>query len=181
MQSHLNPLKGRDQETLAIDVCHTGPADARQLMVVSSGCHGVEGFCGSAVQLDQLNDDNWMALTVQPDLAVSYIHALKPYGFSWLRRVTHENVDLNRDFLDFAHPLDTNPGYESLADALVPQRWPASMFNTLQLLLFVARQGRKGLQSAISKGQHSHPDRLFFCCTEPTWSNQQVRLILHAH
>ncbi|WP_249674821.1 M14 family metallopeptidase [Pseudomonas abieticivorans] len=181
VQSSPHPLKGRDQEALAIDVCRTGPADARQLMVVSSGCHGVEGYCGSAVQLDLLNDDSWMALTDQPDLAVLYIHALNPYGFSWLRRVTHENVDLNRNFLDFTQPLPDNPGYQALADVLVPPRWPASMANTLQLLLFVVRQGHRSLQSAISKGQHSHPDGLFFSGTEPTWSNHQVRAILREH
>ncbi|ROL89250.1 M14 family metallopeptidase [Pseudomonas chlororaphis] len=181
VQTHLHPLKGRDHEALAIDVCRTGPADARQLMVVSSGCHGVEGFCGSAVQLDLLNDDSWIALTAQPDLAVLYIHALNPYGFSWLRRVTHENVDLNRNFLDFDQPLPANPGYQALADVLVPPRWPPSMASNLQLLLFVAREGRKGLQSAISKGQHSHTDGLFFSGTEPTWSNHQVRAILREH
>jgi hypothetical protein len=34
-------------------------------------------------------------------------------------------------------------------------------------MLFVARKGRKALQSAISSGQHSHPDGLFFSGTEP--------------
>ena len=34
-------------------------------------------------------------------VAVLYIHALNPYGFSWWRRTTHENVDLNRNFRDF--------------------------------------------------------------------------------
>jgi len=48
-------------------------------------------------------------------------------------------------------------------------------------MLFVARKGRKALQSAISSGQHSHPDGLFFSGTEPTWSNRQIRAILRQH
>ncbi len=28
------------------------------------------------------------------------IHALNPYGFAWTRRVTEDNVDLNRNFVD---------------------------------------------------------------------------------
>ena len=35
-------------------------------------------------------------------VAVLYVHALNPYGFSWWRRITHENVDLNRNFHDFS-------------------------------------------------------------------------------
>lgn len=181
VSSRVHPLPGRDNETLAIDVCRVGSPSARNLMVVSSGCHGIEGFCGSAVQLDLLADDSWHTLTDQPDLAVLYVHALNPYGFSWQRRVTHENVDLNRNFLDFSQPQPANAGYAAIADLLLPEQWPPSRLNTLKLLLFVARKGRKTLQTAVSSGQHSHPDGLFFSGTAPTWSNQQIREILREH
>lgn len=92
-----------------------------------------------------------------------------------------ENVDLNRNFLDFNQPLPDNSGYRALANVLVPARWPVGLANTLQMMWFVARHGRKGLQSAITRGQHSHPDGLFFCGNEPTWSNQKVRTILRQH
>ena len=39
------------------------------------------------------------------------------------RRVTHENVDLNRNWVDFSRPLPDNPGYDELADAAVPSVW----------------------------------------------------------
>ncbi|WPP02067.1 M14 family metallopeptidase [Pseudomonas sp. HR96] len=181
VQSHLHPLPGRDGEALALDVCRVGPATARNLLVVSSGCHGIEGFCGSAVQLDLLASDDWAASSARPDLAVLYLHALNPYGFSWLRRVTHENVDLNRNFLDFSQPPIANPGYAAIADLLLPEQWPPSRWNLLQLLWFAARKGRKTLQSAISSGQQSHPDGLFFSGTEPTWSNRQLRQVLREH
>lgn len=181
VQSHVHPHTGSDNETLALDVCRVGAPDARNLMVISSGCHGIEGFCGSAVQLDLLNDDSWMALTEQQDLAVLYLHALNPYGFSWLRRVTHENVDLNRNFLDFSQPQPANPGYAAIAHRLLPEQWPPSRINELKLMLQVLRKGRKALQAAISSGQASHPDGLFFSGTAPTWSNQRVRQVLREH
>lgn len=181
VQSFIHPLKGRDGEPLAIDVCRVGAASAPNLMVISSGCHGIEGFCGSAVQVDLLADDAWHSLTQREDLAVLYIHALNPYGFSWWRRATHENIDLNRNFLDFSKPLEDNPGYHAIADLLVPPRWPADLATTLKLMLFVARHGKKALQSAISRGQHSHPQGLFFSGTEPAWSNVRVREILREH
>ncbi|MEJ0064575.1 MAG: DUF2817 domain-containing protein [Caulobacteraceae bacterium] len=45
------------------------------------------------------------------------IHAINPYGFAWLRRVTEENIDLNRNWIDFSQPPPANPGYDELADA----------------------------------------------------------------
>jgi len=57
--SHEHPLKGRDGETLAMDVALDGRADAPRVLVVSSGCHGVEGYCGSGVQVFALHDAEW--------------------------------------------------------------------------------------------------------------------------
>ena len=181
VESHIHPLAGRDGEQLAIDVARSGPANARNLLVISSGCHGVEGFCGSAVQIDLLTDPQWATLTRNDDLAVLYIHALNPYGFSWLRRVTHENVDLNRNFQDFSQPLPDNPDYRAIAELLVPAQWPPALSNPLRLRLHALRHGRKALQSAISRGQHSDPRGLFCAGNASTWSNQQLRQILRQH
>jgi hypothetical protein len=50
VETHLHPMRGRDGEELAMDVARVGPRDARALLVISSACHGAEGFCGSGVQ-----------------------------------------------------------------------------------------------------------------------------------
>ena len=81
-----------------MDVVRDGPADAKAVLIVSSACHGVEGFCGSGVQVALLRNAEWRAAVKASGVAVLYIHALNPYGFSWWRRTTHENVDLNRNF-----------------------------------------------------------------------------------
>jgi hypothetical protein len=49
VQIHVHPMRGRDGEQLALDVVRDGPADARRVLLISSGCHGVEGFCGSGI------------------------------------------------------------------------------------------------------------------------------------
>ena len=51
VETHLHPLPGPQGEPLAIDVVRDGPADARAVLLVSSACHGVEGYCGSGVQV----------------------------------------------------------------------------------------------------------------------------------
>jgi len=56
LQSHPHPLPGSEGEALALDVARDGPPDADKLLIVSSACHGVEGFCGSGVQVYALHD-----------------------------------------------------------------------------------------------------------------------------
>ena len=94
IESHVHPLKGRDGEDLAMDVVRDGPADAKKLLIVSSACHGVEGYCGSGVQVFALHDAEWRAKARDAGVATLYIHALNPYGFSHVRRFTHENLSL---------------------------------------------------------------------------------------
>ena len=178
VQSHPHPLPGSDGEELALDVALAGSPTATNLLVLSSGVHGVEGFCGSAVQVDHLRNREWMQHGQRQDLAVLYLHAINPYGFSWLRRVNEDNVDLNRNFIDFAQPLPDNPDYHALAPLLLPRRQPPTLLSTLGLAGYALRHGSKALQSAITRGQHSHADGLFFAGTSPTWSNQQLRQII---
>src|SRR5262249_21666791 len=114
--SHDHPSRGRDGEPLAMDVVRLGPVDAAGLLVISSACHGVEGFCGSGVQVSLLGDAPFIDAVERSGSAVLLIHALNPYGFSWWRRTTQENVDLNRNFCDFSQPLPMNTAYDEMAD-----------------------------------------------------------------
>ncbi len=181
VESHLHPLRGRDGETLAMDVARAGPADAKSVLVISSACHGVEGFCGSGMQVALLEDAAWHEAAARSGVAVVYIHALNPYGFSWWRRTTNENVDLNRNFRDFTVAPDRNAGYDEIAAFVVPDAWPPDADAIAGLGRFVAERGAKALMQAISGGQVHHPNGLFFGGTEPTWSHVMLRRVLREH
>ena len=187
VHSHVHPLVGRDGEVLAMDVARFGPADAPSLLVVSSACHGAEGFCGSGVQNALLADARFHAEARAAGVAVLYVHALNPYGFSWIRRTTQENVDLNRNWQDFGHhgghasPLPANPGYEELARFVVPPTWPPSPENEAGIAAFVQKHGERALQAALSQGQYTHPEGLFFGGHRPTWSRQTLVHVLEEH
>ncbi|MBS0318516.1 MAG: M14 family metallopeptidase [Proteobacteria bacterium] len=180
-ESHQHPLPGRDGEVLAMDVALDGPADSATLLIVSSACHGVEGYCGSGVQVHALHDADWRAEAKARGVAVLYVHALNPYGFSHIRRVTHENVDLNRNFHDFSKPLPVNEPYRELAPLLLPEQWPPTDENRAAIQQVIAQRGEDYLQAAVSRGQHEFPNGLFFGGTEPTWSNRTVRRVLQAY
>ena len=117
-RTYENPLQGPHGETLATDAAWLGPDDAARVMVLVSATHGVEGFPGSAAQIDWLEAGGEASLPA--GVAALVVHAINPYGFAWQRRVTEEGVDLNRNFVDFSAALPENPGYDELADALVP-------------------------------------------------------------
>ena len=181
MESHTHPLAGREGEVLAMDVALDGPADAKQLLIVSSACHGVEGYCGSGVQVFALHDAEWRAKARDAGVATLYIHALNPYGFSHVRRFTHENVDLNRNFQDFSKPLPVNTAYREVQPLLLPEQWPPGPENTAAVQQYIATRGEAAWQAAISQGQHEFPDGIFFGGTEPTWSNRTLRQVLRQH
>jgi hypothetical protein len=178
IRSHEHPLKGREGETLAMDTALDGSPDAPNLLIVSSACHGVEGFCGSGVQVYAAHDAEWRAKARDAGVAVLYIHALNPHGFSWLRRVTHENVDLNRNFQDFSKPLPENPAYAELHHLLLPEEWPPTAENEAAVQAWIAEHGMTAFQAAITIGQHRFADGLFFGGTAPTWNNATVRQVL---
>ena len=181
VETHVHPLTGRDGEMLGMDVARDGPANAASLLIVSSACHGVEGFCGSGVQVALLGDPEWHQTAHDAGVAVLYIHGLNPYGFSWWRRTTHENVDLNRNFRDFAAAAPGNARYDALASAIVPETWPPDAASVAAIEAFVAEHGAKALQQTISSGQYGHPRGLFYGGDAPTWSHTTLRQVLRQH
>jgi hypothetical protein len=181
VESHIHPEKGRDGEALAMDVVREGPADAKHVLLISSACHGVEGYCGSGVQIDALLSTEWHQAVAQSGVAVVYVHALNPYGFSHVRRVTQENVDLNRNFHDFSKALPENPAYKEIQHLLLPEVWPPNEANLQATQQYILEHGMPKLQAAVSQGQHHDPKGLFFGGQAPTWSNQTIRKVLRQH
>lgn len=180
VRTHVHPLTGPDGETLANDVVWLGPRDARRVLVITSGTHGPELFCGSGAQIDLMlgwRDD------ACPGVALLLCHAVNPYGTAWLRRGNEDNIDINRNYIDFARPLPANPGYEELHEAFVPR---ASDPKTLaaadaRIQDYGARHGAAALRIATSGGQYTHPDGMFYGGTGPSWSRRTMETILSAH
>ena len=181
LRSYQHPEVGPDGGDLFTDCAWIGPADAKAVLVLVSGTHGVEGYCGSGAQIDWLRRGEHTL--VAEGTAVLLIHAINPYGFAWKRRVTHENVDMNRNFVDFSQPLPQNPDYELLADAVKPEDWSEETQAVARkvILDYARAKGFPVLAQTISGGQYSHPDGLFFGGSEPTWSRQTLEEIFREY
>jgi len=176
-----HPEKGPDGADLYTDVARFGAPGAKKMLVLISGTHGVEGFCGSGAQVDYLRRGEVASLP--GDIGLLMIHAINPYGFAWLRRVTHENIDLNRNWVDFERPLPSNAGYEALSTAIVPEEWTDSSRAAAETVIakYAARNGAVATNQAISGGQYSHPLGIFYGGAAPSWSRTTQSRIFADH
>ena len=181
LQTFAHPLAGAEGEALAMDVARAGAFDLPALLVISSACHGVEGHCGSGIQHAMLSAPELLAEAQAAGVALLFVHALNPHGFSHGRRVTHEGVDLNRNFIDFQAPLPANPGYDALAHLVLPASWPPTPDNEAALQAYAGQHGERALQQAITGGQYRHPLGLFYGGAAPTWSRQTIERVLRQH
>lgn len=174
---YANPNKGPDGGDLACETAWIGSEDAAKVLVVISATHGVEGFCGSGIQVDWLTDDGPARL---PDgVAVLMVHALNCHGFAWWRRVTEEGCDLNRNFIDFTQPVPDNPGHDELVDAFVPASLDEATIEAgeRQIAKFRKAHGELAFQSARKAGQYRHAHSVFFGGFEETWSRRTLARI----
>lgn len=177
---YANPNPAPSGGALYTDVAQLGDDDAANIVIAVSGTHGVEGFFGSGCQVGWLREGRWRDLPA--GTAVVLVHAINPYGFAWLRRVNEDNIDINRNFVDFAHIPD-NPAYAGLADILLPDTWDdesrAEMDRRIDA--FTTEHGMKAYRAAVVGGQRSHADGLFYGGREPCWSNGTISEITRTY
>ena len=179
LRHHVHPVaKGAQGEELALDVGVLGDAQAKEVLLLTAGTHGAEGFCGSGCEIGLLADDAFVARVARDGVRVVFLHALNPYGFSHLRRTNEDNVDLNRNFRDWSSAPAPNGAYAEVHGFIVPDTWPPSAANDAELRAYLAAHGEKALQQAVTAGQSEHPDGLFYAGVRPAWSNGILRSVL---
>ena len=178
---HVHPSeRGARGEELSIDVAEIGDERSPAMLLLSSGTHGVEGFCGSGCQVALLSDDAFVEAAERSGVAVLMLHALNPYGFSHLRRANEDNADLNRNFVDFAAPRPPASAYAEIHPLLLPAAWPPPADSEAKLHGWIKLHGEKAFQAAVSGGQYTHPDGMFYGGSHPSWSNACLRSVLRA-
>ncbi len=165
-----HPRTGPNGEALRTEVALIGAAGAGKLLILISGTHGVEGAFGSAVQTAWL--ERQAPLVLPSDTAVLAIHLINPWGTAWGRRVNEDNVDLNRNFIDWTGAPPDNPDYGQFHDALNSAQAGAALGAA------IGKSGEGRVRSIVEAGQYTHPDGLFYGGSAPVWSNVTLNAIL---
>ncbi|MFK7917617.1 MAG: DUF2817 domain-containing protein [Ilumatobacter sp.] len=171
VESFPHPMTGLDGEELAIDVAQIGDPEADSVLVIVCGIHGVEGFTSSALQSWWLDERAGGLDATAPRVVL--IHGLNPVGFSWVRRANEDNVDINRNFVDWSNP-PVNVDYPEIAEALTPREWTelAQAESAGQLLAFAGNVGIEAMSQILIRGQYDYPAGVFYGGSGPAWSHR---------
>ena len=169
-----HPEKGPAGEDLYMDVACVGPEDADHAIVIIAGTHGIEGFCGSGVQTAVM--DNLPQLDSLAGTRIVMVHGHNPYGFAWLRRVNEDNIDLNRNYVDFTEAQDSNEYYLEVKDLVLPEVFGEESEAAMQA--WIKKNGVDNYQKAVMNGQRVDPQGVFYGGTHASWSNQTMHRIL---
>lgn len=166
-------VRGPYGEALVTDIAWLGPADAPHVFLCSSGMHGLEGSAGSAAQ------SAWLAQGVKlpHGVAVCLVHALNAWGFAHVARCTENNVDLNRNFMDFAKTLPANPYYAHVRDVIRlksvgPESLPYLMGEHERL---VKELGPAAMAYAVNAGQYEDAEGLAYGGSVPEFGHRVMR------
>ena len=161
------PVKSNIDTNLTIDFCYIPSlGNTDKILILSSGVHGVEGYVGSAVQLFFMN--NFISEEFISKTGILLIHSLNPYGFKYSRRVTENNVDLNRNS-DINPELyqTVNEGYPKVYDLINPKgevetTSMANRFFFVKAIKEIAKKTMPVLRQAILQGQYKFPEGLYY-------------------
>lgn len=163
-------LRGAEGEALAIDIARLGPARGGAAIVTISGLHGVEGFCGSAVQRRWLESG-------QPAI---HIHAANPWGFSHRTRCDEGNVDLNRNLIADFSELPRNDGYRLIHPILAAPAFTDAALAAQDAALdaFAVTHGAQALTDAMIGGQYEIAEGLNYGGAAPAWPVRAIMALV---
>lgn len=136
-----------------------------QLLVITSGLHGIEGYVGSALQrwiIDQIENKKWL----KQDILL--IHSLNPWGMKNKRRTDENNIDLNRNFsVENGLYTQKNEDYAKINSFLNPEsKLNVGFFHNFQFILnsiqLILKYSMETLRHAVLSGQYAEPQGLYY-------------------
>lgn len=167
VQTGLFHVKSNIDSDLTVDWCYI-PAqkNKEKLLILNSGLHGIEGYTGSAIQ--QMFIERILNEKYTENIGILIIHGLNPYGFKYRRKVTENNVDLNRNCVTGNEMFDIkNEGYGELTGLLMPAKKvnQGSLRNQFFYLIAIYKIIQKSmpvLRQAALQGQYNFNKGIYY-------------------
>ena len=172
----------RSDPSLSIDHAWAEPRKKENLVVISTGLHGIEGYIGSG--LLKIFMDEFAPRLNPGNTGILLVHAINPWGMKNHRRVNENNVDLNRNFIQNENfDPQLNPDYEPLIPTLNPPRPLANLFLSdaafySRFIMLYLRIGFGQIRQGLAFGQYRHPRSVFFGGRATQESTQFMRGLL---
>jgi len=151
---------------LSVDWLWAEPQQKENLIIVSTGEHGIEGYVGSAML--KVFMDEFAPRIHAGNTGLLLIHAINPWGMKHGRKVNENGVDLNRNFIfNGVFDRSVNPDFSKLRHLLAPSH-PARSFGIANLF-FVERtiqalitRGAATISTAALLGQYMDPEAMYY-------------------
>jgi hypothetical protein len=138
-----------------------------QVLFFTTGEHGIEGYAGAA--MIQVFVEEYLPRVDPATTGICFIHALNPWGMKNFRRVTENNVDLNRNYLynRSSVPEDVNKNYEKeselfLPDGKITDLSQEKMKLQAQLVKALAEEGYSAIKEAKGMGQFEYERGVYY-------------------
>ena len=157
----LSPTLGEGLQGEELTQAYAGfwSKNAKGLVLHLSGVHGAEGFIGSLAQQNLLKNRDWIQKYQDAGWSVLLVHAMNPFGMSWIRRVNAENVDLNRNGIDHRNPPQQ---YKLLHEKVFKEIERGTAFWFLKTLLQTRSLSFNERAQVIAGGQYQNRKQIFF-------------------
>lgn len=155
------------EEGLAVEWIAADPTGSPQkALVLTCGLHGIEGYVGAAMR--KLFLDEFLDRVNHTTTGLYLVHAINPWGMKNMRRVTRNNIDLNRNFAQDPKEFqeEINPAYQYYNQILNPERPLRTLeLEKLRVVSNVVgelfRSGMTHLRNAVLQGQRSNLQGIF--------------------
>jgi len=153
-------------DDLTTDVLYIPAKQQKNLLILSSGVHGIEGFVGHAIQIMFIK--TFLSENLITNTGILFIHAVNPYGFKYIRRVSENNIDLNRNSSANDSLYDiVNEGYPHVSDFINPTSvldFSDCMHKCffLRAMNMLRKESISVLRQAVLQGQYAHPKGLYY-------------------
>ena len=137
------------------------------LIVLTTGVHGMEGYIGSAM-LDVFFEDIYPTIDTDKT-GILIVANVNPYGMKYMRRYNENNVDLNRNFIeDWSNfDLSSNKEYPKVDKFLQPTGKMGNAFwHEVGFYLSLAKEaiftGADTISDALLTGQYEYAEGVYY-------------------
>jgi len=169
----------RDHPDLSIDWIWAEAPRQENLLFLSTGEHGIEGYVGSAMM--KLFIEEFLPHLDPENTGLLLVHAINPWGMKNYRKVNENGVDLNRNFVTGEFKPAVNPDFLKLKYLINPQQSARSFL--LENLLFGWRlagalltAGAASISNAALFGQSESPNGIYYSGRQP---EEETRVLMN--
>ncbi len=148
---------GPENEELCIDIAHGEIRADLPTLIHVSGCHGIEGYLGSAIQTAAL-----ARIKEADGINVCFVHGLNPYGMAWYRRGNGANVDLNRNFFKNGEERPVNSDFAPFAPLFQWWYTEPRAVSWLRILKLISKYGIETMARHLTIGQYEFSGAAFY-------------------